>query len=756
MLHSKKFGALLAGVLLAGLCACQPAADAGLDAAMSAARAGAVSRVSSDAALSSSTSSADLSSAASSEIPVSSAPAEEGPTTAELAEKIEIPVSGDKITEDPAYIPTEEEMAADDPQYNQPTRGDGEGEEIVDTLPDLPPATSSGVGGSSSRLSSAPVSSAVSAASEESGVTSDTPPADGWYEKDGDTYFYVGGQPVTGWQTSGGFKYYFNDKGVLSSKRGIDVSVYQENIDWNAVKASGVDFVMIRVGYRGYGQAGNMKLDANFVQNIEGAQAAGLDCGVYFFSQAITREEAVEEAKFVLEALKGYTLTYPVAFDTEYYPLDEARTNQAGLTDADRTDFAIDFCETIRAAGYYPTIYANKSWLLDDMEISRLADWDIWLAHYTNQTDFQYPYQMWQYSESGQVPGVAGNVDVNVGLKDYASVIETASAANLALTATAAASSTAAGYEPLAAKDGWASGSSRWTAEAGDASPWLELDFGKVTACNEVWIGADISGGEPSARYALEYWDGEDWQTVLSGAGLGFSRRLSFPNVYAQKVRLHVLNKTAADGGLSIWEFAVYLRGSLSEIRVGDYRLPGFSPTVTDYTLTLPAGVRLPVTALPADEGDTCTVEMQEDTAVITVNPGASVYTVAFQYLDDPAVLEVYNRIAALPDTIAKEDYEEVEAVKAAYDALSEAGRAAIFNLPRLTAALAQLPQQGDVNLDGSVNIQDVMTACRILARQAVEDGPGAEEIELVDITGDGMLDIQDIMAICRILARQA
>ena len=177
---------------------------------------------------------------------------------------------------------------------------------------------------------------------------------------------------------------------------------------------------------------------------------------------------------------------------------------------------------------------------------------------------------------------------------------------------------------------------------------------------------------------------------------------------------------------------------------------------MTDYTLTLPAGVRLPVTALPADEGDTCTVEMQENTAVITVNPGASVYTVAFQYLDDPAVLEVYNRIAALPDTIAKEDYKEVEAVKAAYDALSEAGRAAIFNLPRLTAALAQLPQQGDVNLDGSVNIQDVMTACRILARQAVEDGPGAEEIELVDITGDGRLDIQDIMAICRILARQA
>lgn len=761
MLHSKKIGALLVGLLLAGLCACQPGADAGLDAAMSAARAGAVSRVSSSASLSSASSSSgsDVSSAVSSEAPVSSAPAEEGPTTAELAAEIEIPVNGDKITEDPAYIPTEEEMAADDPQYNQPTRGDGDGEEIVDTLPDLPPATSSGMGGSSSQLSSAPVSSAVSATSEESGETSDTPPADGWYEKDGDTYFYVGGQPVTGWQTSGGYKYYFNDKGVLSSKRGIDVSVYQGNIDWDAVKASGVDFVMIRVGYRGYGQAGNMRLDTNFVQNIEGAQAAGLDCGVYFFSQAITREEAVEEAKFVLEALKGYTLTYPVAFDTEYYPLDEARTNQAGLTDADRTDFAIDFCETIRAAGYYPTIYAGKSWLLDDMEISRLADWDIWLAHYTNQTDFQYPYQMWQYSDAGQVSGISGNVDLNVGLKDYASVIETTSAANLALTATAAASSTADGYAPAAAIDGWASGGSRWAAETGDASPWLELDFGKVTAFNEVWIGADISGGEPSARYALEYWDGEDWQTVLSGTGLGFSRRLSFPNVYAQKVRLHVLDKTAADGGLSVWEFAVYLRGSLSEIQVGDYRLPGFSSTVTDYTLTLPAGVQLPVTALPADEGDTCTVEMQEDRAVITVNPAGPapvVYTLAFQYLDDPAALEVYNRIEALPDTLTETDYAEAEALKAAYDALSAEGQAAIYNLPRLTAALAQIPQLGDLNLDGSVNIQDVMAACRILARQAGGGAPGEEEIKLGDTTGDGVLDIQDVMGICKIVARQA
>ena len=518
MLHSKKFAALSVSLLLAGLCACQPAVNTGqLDAAMSDARAGVLARSSSGASSSFSEPEAASEEASSD---ASSQPAAEGPTTAQLADQIEVPVHGDHITDDPAYIPTEEEMKEEDPQYNQPSREEEE-EEIVDTLPDVPqpPAgpDSSGVASTPSQFSSA--GSDSSEADTSGGSTENPPPADGWYERDGDTYFYVGGQPVTGWQTSGGFKYYFNDKGVLSSKRGIDVSVYQNNIDWKAVKAAGVDFAMIRVGYRGYGQAGNMKLDVNFKKNLEGAQAAGIDCGVYFFSQAITRPEAVEEAKFVLEAIKGYNLTYPVAFDTEYYPLDEARTNQANLTDKDRTDFAIDFCETIRAAGYYPTIYASKSWLLDDMEISRLGGWDIWLAHYTNQTNFQYPYQMWQYSESGSVSGISGNkVDMNVSLKDYPSLIRSVSSANLARTASVTASSAAEGYEAAKAADGWSSGDSRWMAAADDASPWLELDFGRKTVVDKAWI-APYGGPKSEAAAA-------------TGAGLGFSRFLSFAPVY--------------------------------------------------------------------------------------------------------------------------------------------------------------------------------------------------------------------------------
>lgn len=772
MIQSKKIAALFVSCLLAGLCACQPAVDTGrLNAAMSDARAGAVSRVSSQTVSGEATGSRSEDPAASSDpAAVSSQP--EGPTTAQLAEQVQISFEGDKLTDDPSYIPSEEEMREEDPQYNQSSREEPE-EEIRDTLPEAPPlAESSGSMVTTSQPSA--FASSFASSAEASGPAGSEeqapPPADGWYEKDGDTYFYVDGQPVTGWQTSGGFKYYFNDKGVLSSKRGIDVSGYQGNIDWAAVKAAGVDFAMIRVGYRGYGQAGNMKLDVNFEKNLKGAQAAGIDCGVYFFSQAITRTEAVEEAKFVLAAIEGYNLTYPVAFDTEYYPLDEARTNQAGLTDKDRTDFAIDFCETIRSAGYYPTIYASKSWLLDDMEISRLGGWDIWLAHYTNQTNFQHPYQMWQYTESGSVNGIAGKVDMNVSLKDYPKVIQTASKANLALTAEVTASSAAEGYPAAAAADGWASGESRWLAAADDPSPWLQLDFGRKTALNSVWFGGYGNGwidgaagaGEKAGAYALEYWDGEAWQAIVTGGGLGFSRSLSFPTVYTQRLRLHVTELTAADSGLSVWEFAACLDGRLSGIRLGDYPLPDFAPAAASYAVTLPAGVSLPVTALPENPDDALSVEQTEERAAVTLTSAAGsvvVYDLTFTYLDDPAVLEVYNRIDALPDTVAEADYEAVEAARAAYDALTDEGRTAIVNLPRLEAAEAQLPGRtvpGDLDGDEKVTIQDVMEACKVLARKSAGKEPTAEEMARGNLDGDDAFSIGDVMEICKILARQA
>lgn len=875
--------------MLAVLCACQPAVDSGrLDAAMSEARLGAVSRQVS-AASGGEESALSESSAISSE--PSSQPVTSEPTTAELAQNIEIPIVGDKLTEDPQYIPTEEEMKEDDPQYQQPSREEPE-EDIVDTLPPSPPPASGESGAVSipSQLSSVPSDSAASdtAASEPTVPV----PQNGWYtDGNGDTYYYVNGQPATGWQTSGGIKYYFNDSGVLSSDFGVDVSVYQGNIDWNAVKAAGVKFVMIRVGYRGYGQAGNMKLDTNFVKNLEGAQAAGIDCGVYFFSQAITRAEAVEEAKFVLEAIKGYQLTYPVAFDTEYYPLDEARTNQAGLTDKDRTDFAIDFCQTIRDAGYYPTIYANKSWLLDDMEMGRLSDWDIWLAHYTNQTDFQYPYQIWQYSESGKVDGISSNaVDMNVSLKDYPQIIRAASAENLALTAAADASSNAQGYPAAAAADGWASGNSRWMAAVGDKAPFLQLNFPEKKLVNTSWCSAYTGDGK-KLPYALEYWDGETWREAYAGDDIGYSRQIDFPSVYTEGMRLRILEETAADSGLSVWEWSLYeepiqqiylgdypLEGfspltkeydvllpagvgpvvsvlpadryevrqdkekaliygpgsteetpsytlrfsyvedpavwevynaiealpvwiaeenyeavinainkyealdqtgkaaivnyprlqsakeqlpALAGIYIGDYPLPGFSPDVWTYDVSLPAGVSLSVTALPERMEDTCTVSQTETAATVQLafDGGAVLtYTIAFSYVEDPAVLAVYYQIEALPLQVEEADRPTVEAARAAYEQLGDKNKQAIINLPRLEAAEKQLVEviPGDLDGDGSVTIADVMEACKILARKSADILPSDNEIAAGDLDGDGGLTIADVMEICKILARQA
>lgn len=198
----------------------------------------------------------------------------------------------------------------------------------------------------------------------------------------------------------GGIRYYFGSDGVLSPK--LDRRIHLSGSNRLASRENaGVDFVFIRAGFRGWGTAGDLRTDAYFKQNIEGATAAGLDCGVYFFSQAINTQEAVEEANYVLNLVKGYRLTYPIAFDTEYVSDPEARTNLANLTAQDRTDIAKAFCDTIRANGYYPMIYASKSWLVDEMYPAQLTGYDIWLAQYANEYTYPYDFRVWQYTDQG-------------------------------------------------------------------------------------------------------------------------------------------------------------------------------------------------------------------------------------------------------------------------------------------------------------------------------------------------------------------
>lgn len=193
---------------------------------------------------------------------------------------------------------------------------------------------------------------------------------------------------------------------------GIDVSYYQKVIDWKQVKASGVDYAMIRVGYRGYGSNGLILSDSYFEQNIRGALDAGLEVGVYFFSQAINVWEAEEEAAFVLDAIRGYQVTFPVIFDWEIISNPGARTN--GLSSDTLTRCALAFCDKIAKAGYTPGIYFNQDVAYLHYDLSRLADYPFWLAEYRTVPTFHYHFDMWQYTAKGSVPGIDGHVDLNL------------------------------------------------------------------------------------------------------------------------------------------------------------------------------------------------------------------------------------------------------------------------------------------------------------------------------------------------------
>lgn len=198
---------------------------------------------------------------------------------------------------------------------------------------------------------------------------------------------------------------------------GIDVSVFQGDIDWDAVKNDGIDFVMLRVGYRGYGQKGIMGKDDKFDSNYEGAKKAGLKVGVYFFSQATNESEAREEAAFVLDAVRDCPLDYPIAYDWEFVDNGEARTN--GMTSEDITVCAKAFCEAIKSAGKVPVIYFNCETGYFNYDLPQVKDYDFWLAEYYDTPSFYYNYKMWQYSKTGSVDGISGDVDMNISIVDF-------------------------------------------------------------------------------------------------------------------------------------------------------------------------------------------------------------------------------------------------------------------------------------------------------------------------------------------------
>lgn len=208
-------------------------------------------------------------------------------------------------------------------------------------------------------------------------------------------------------------------QGDAASHVGIDVSAYQKEIDWQKVAQSGVEFAIIRTGYRGY-TVGKICQDSYFTQNMEGALEAGLEVGVYFFSQAITPQEAVEEARQVLEWIEDYPVTYPVVFDWERVEQEDSRTNE--IDGEGITACALAFCEEISKAGYQAMTYGSPSKVNEDLLLDQLQDYPFWLANYTpnwRPTTYQYHYQMWQYSSTGEVDGIEGHVDLNLCLTDW-------------------------------------------------------------------------------------------------------------------------------------------------------------------------------------------------------------------------------------------------------------------------------------------------------------------------------------------------
>ncbi len=199
----------------------------------------------------------------------------------------------------------------------------------------------------------------------------------------------------------------------VSYSTGIDVSAFQGKIDWDRVADDGIDFAIIRAGLRGYGSKGSIHEDDNVRKNLIGAAEAGLKVGVYFYSQAITVEEAVEEAEFVLDIIKDYKIDAPVVFDWENDPGVGMRTDN--LPGNVLTDCAVAFCEKIKSAGYIPAVYFNLTDAYVRYDLDRISDYVFWYAQHEGVAPkFYYQYSIWQYSDSGRVDGIDGYVDLNI------------------------------------------------------------------------------------------------------------------------------------------------------------------------------------------------------------------------------------------------------------------------------------------------------------------------------------------------------
>jgi len=236
----------------------------------------------------------------------------------------------------------------------------------------------------------------------------------------GNTYYYMGsdGAVVVGSFYYNGESYTSNQEGIVNELNGppgsrvlgIDVSYAQGAIDWNRVAKAGIKFAIIRAAFRGYG-TGRIVADEWFERNIKGATAAGIKVGVYFFSQAVNEKEGAEEADYIVNQIRNYKVTLPVVIDTEYVSDSRARGNL--ISKEIRTAAVKAFCDRSFQRGYTPMIYASTSWLNNQLDMSKLSSYKVWVAQYYSRVTYNGKYQCWQYSSSGSVDGISNRVDMN-------------------------------------------------------------------------------------------------------------------------------------------------------------------------------------------------------------------------------------------------------------------------------------------------------------------------------------------------------
>lgn len=206
--------------------------------------------------------------------------------------------------------------------------------------------------------------------------------------------------------------YYRYDDGVYESILGIDVSSHNKEIDWQKVYDSGIRFVYLRVGFRGYGSEGILRKDEKFEEYYKGAKKAGLAIGVYFFSQAISHQEAMEEAFFTLEAIRHKDITLPVAYDLEDIDYDHSRID--GVSGLVRSENALVFSQKIQENGLSCVIYGNKHWMQEVYDASYIQHQPLWFAQYHDYPDVTFDFMMWQYTDKGRVNGIEGDTDMNL------------------------------------------------------------------------------------------------------------------------------------------------------------------------------------------------------------------------------------------------------------------------------------------------------------------------------------------------------